>query len=56
MSDNKIEIPEPLIDALKAGLVVPFIGAGVSRAVEKKEKDLTKTFNPLFPSWKEFLN
>lgn len=56
MSNIIPEIPEPLIKALIDKTVVPFIGAGVSRAVEKKEKDLTKDFNPLFPNWKEFLD
>jgi tetratricopeptide (TPR) repeat protein len=55
MSDKDFQIPESLKDALKGGRVVPFLGAGVSRAVEKKDKDPNKPFNPLFPSWKEFL-
>ncbi len=55
MSDTDFKIHESLKQALKNKQVVPFIGAGVSRAIEKKDKDTTKPFNPLFPSWKEFL-
>jgi len=55
MSDAFTNIPESLKIALKAKRVVPFIGAGISRAIEKKDKDALKPFNPLFPSWKEFL-
>ncbi|HEX8195462.1 MAG TPA: SIR2 family protein [Pyrinomonadaceae bacterium] len=40
-----------LRDALKIKEVIPFVGAGVSRAVMKKDE---KT--PLFPSWWEFLS
>jgi hypothetical protein len=42
MADDKFGIPESLEKALTAKEVVPFVGAGVSRAVEKKEKDSTK--------------
>lgn len=55
MLDNDFNIPKSLKDALEAGQVIPFVGAGVSRAVEKKDKDASKPFNPLFPSWYEFL-
>lgn len=55
MSDNDIKIPKSLIDALGNKEVVLFIGAGVSRAVEKKDKAPNKSFNPLFPSWGEFV-
>ena len=56
MSDTDFNIPKSLAEALQKGKVVPFIGAGVSRSIEKKEKDSAKSFNPLFPSWWEFLN
>jgi hypothetical protein len=55
MTDDNSNIPESLQKALKAKEVVPFVGAGVSRAVEKKDKDPNKAFNPLFPSWKEYV-
>ncbi len=46
---NTSSIPQSLIDALKANEVVPFVGAGVSRAIEKEDGC------SLFPTWKEFL-
>ncbi|HEX8397531.1 MAG TPA: DUF2225 domain-containing protein [Pyrinomonadaceae bacterium] len=55
MSNNSSTIPKSLQDALKSRQVIPFAGAGVSRAVEKKDKDPDKTFDPLFPSWKELI-
>jgi tetratricopeptide (TPR) repeat protein len=55
MPDTEYKIIESLEKALKAGQVIPFVGAGVSRAVEKKDKDSTKSFDPLFPSWKEYV-
>lgn len=55
MAKDVSDIPDSLKDALKAGRVIPFVGAGVSRSIEKKDKDSAKPFNPLFPSWKEFL-
>jgi tetratricopeptide (TPR) repeat protein len=55
LSDDKIKIRDSLVEELKDFRVIPFVGAGVSRAVEKTDKDAAKTFNPLFPSWKEFL-
>lgn len=53
--DKDFKIIESLEKALKTGQVIPFVGAGISRAIEKKEKDPTKSFNPLFPSWKEYV-
>jgi len=55
MAKDVSDIPDSLKDALKRGRVIPFVGAGVSRSIEKKDKDSAKPFNPLFPSWKEFL-
>jgi tetratricopeptide (TPR) repeat protein len=55
MTDNEIKIPKSLIDALKRGQVVPFVGAGVSLVVRKKNKDGTKSEESLFPSWKEYV-
>ena len=46
---NTSNIPQSLIDALKANEVVPFVGAGVSRAIEREDG------SHLFPTWKEFL-
>jgi hypothetical protein len=43
-------IPEHLAENLAAGRVVPFVGAGVSRAVLE-----CTTRKPLFPSWPELL-
>jgi tetratricopeptide (TPR) repeat protein len=55
MSNNSSTIPKSLRDVLKIRQVIPFVGAGVSRAVEKKDKDPDKAFDPLFPSWKELI-
>jgi len=55
LSDKDFNIPASLIKALKAGEVVPFVGAGVPLAVKKKNEDGTKSKESLFPSWKEFL-
>jgi tetratricopeptide (TPR) repeat protein len=52
MSNNSSTIPKSLQDALKARQVIPFVGAGVSRAIRKKDDAET----PLFPSWWEFLS
>lgn len=42
--------PETLKDAIRKGLCVPFVGAGVSMAVEART-----TGKPLYPSWGELL-
>ncbi len=42
-------IPTTLKDRLKSGRVIPFVGAGVSRAV------LQRDGQPLFPTWKDLL-
>jgi len=42
------EFPKTLIDSLQNGQVIPFVGAGVSRAIQNKD-----TGKPLFPNWKE---
>jgi hypothetical protein len=44
------EFPKTLIDSLQNGQVIPFVGAGVSRAIQNKD-----TGKPLFPNWKELL-
>ncbi|HLM02827.1 MAG TPA: hypothetical protein VK400_17380, partial [Pyrinomonadaceae bacterium] len=54
MSDKNLQIPESLKDALQRGQVVPFLGAGVSLAVRKKNEDGKKSAESLFPSWKGF--
>lgn len=48
MSEKNSNIPKSLVDAIKAGEVVPFVGAGVSLSVRKGDESL-------FPSWKTFL-
>ncbi|MET0752420.1 MAG: SIR2 family protein, partial [Pyrinomonadaceae bacterium] len=55
MTDADSNIPKSLIDALKAGEVVPFVGAGVSIAVKKKNADGTESEESLFPSWKGYV-
>jgi tetratricopeptide (TPR) repeat protein len=50
----RTHIPKTLREALEQGNVVPFAGAGVSRAVRLKPARGT-TAAPAFPSWKELL-
>jgi hypothetical protein len=45
-----MDIPKTLEDRLRAGKVIPFVGAGVSMAVLNKESG-----ERLFPSWKTLL-
>lgn len=52
MADSDFIIPDSLKDALIAGDVIPFIGAGVSRAVENEDQDIVKVFKPLCLSLK----
>ncbi len=54
MSNETSNIPKSLVEALKAGTVIPFVGAGVSLSLKKNKPD-RKLQNNLFPSWKEFL-
>jgi tetratricopeptide (TPR) repeat protein len=42
-------IPSTLKDRLRRGLVIPFVGAGVSRAILRRDG------KPLFPTWKNLL-
>jgi tetratricopeptide (TPR) repeat protein len=53
--DTDFKIPKSLRDALIAGEVVPFVGAGVSMSVKKKNADGTESNESLFPSWKGFV-
>jgi tetratricopeptide (TPR) repeat protein len=53
--DNNFNIPKSLRDALVTGEVVPFVGAGVSMTVKKKNDDGTESGESLFPSWKGFV-
>src|SRR5262245_34098691 len=46
-----MEIPRTLAERLRTGKNVPFVGAGVSMAVQDKE-----THASLFPSWKQLLD
>ena len=55
MSDKNFQMPKSLIEALKARQVVPFVGAGVSMSVKKKNDDGTQSDESLFPSWKGFV-
>ena len=55
MSDTVSVIPKSLRDALIAGEVVPFVGAGVSMTVKKINDDGTQSNESLFPSWKGFV-
>ena len=48
-------IPKSLRVALEAGEVVPFVGAGVSMSVKKKNDDGSESNESLFPSWKGFV-
>lgn len=50
--EQDMHIPATLVDALRSRRVVPFVGAGVSRAVVRKGAG---TQGPLFPSWSELL-
>lgn len=56
MSTNSFTIPESLKNRLKNKQVIPFVGAGVSRAVQKKAKDVNKETNPDFCFCKQFAN
>jgi tetratricopeptide (TPR) repeat protein len=55
MSNKDFNIPKSLKDALKKGKVVPFVGAGVSMSVKKKNPDGTESEETLFPSWGNFI-
>ena len=55
MLDNDFNIPKSLKDALEAGQVIPFVGAGVSMSVKRKNDDGTESSESLFPSWKGFV-
>ncbi|HRH42773.1 MAG TPA: tetratricopeptide repeat protein, partial [Pyrinomonadaceae bacterium] len=55
MAEDTPKIHKSLQDALKAKQVVPFIGAGVSMSVKKKNEDGTISNESLFPSWKGFV-
>lgn len=45
-----MSIPQTLIDRLRAGKVIPFIGTGISMSARDKD-----TGEPLFSSWKKLL-
>lgn len=49
-----MRIPEALKTALKNGKVIPFVGSGISRAVQQKGIHDRAPVNPLFPSWREY--
>ncbi len=50
VSGGNVVVPPALAEALQRRLVIPFAGAGVSRAVRSRDTD-----KPLFPDWKELL-
>ena len=45
-----MDLPATLIQRLKSGMIVPFVGAGISRSVKAKNSGTS-----LFPSWFELL-
>src|SRR5690242_8098140 len=45
-----MDVPKTMEDRLRAGKIIPFVGAGVSMAVTNKESG-----ERLFPSWKTLL-
>lgn len=47
MAEDVSDIPDSLKDALVKGRVIPFVGAGVSRSIEKKDRDSAKSFRVL---------
>ncbi|WP_428261341.1 SIR2 family protein [Haliangium sp.] len=51
MAKSKVTIPTELQRALREGRIIPFVGAGVSRAVTRRDAP----DKPLFPSWYELL-
>jgi hypothetical protein len=51
MAKDLANIPESLKDALKNGRVIPFVGSGISRAVQRNDAHE----KPLFPSWWEYI-
>lgn len=53
--NTDFKIPESLKKALKTGKVVPFVGAGLSMSVKKKNADGTESDESLFPNWKGFI-
>lgn len=55
MADSDFKIPKSLRIALKEKRVVPFVGAGASIPVKKKNADGTKSDESLFLSWKDFI-
>jgi TolB-like protein/Tfp pilus assembly protein PilF len=55
MEKDLQKIPESLKVALKKGKVIPFVGSGISRAVERKKFDGVASINSLFPSWRDYI-
>ena len=55
MAEDVFKIPKSLRIALKEKRVVPFVGAGASIPVKKKNADGTMSDESLFPSWKDFV-
>lgn len=55
MAVSSFTIPKSLTDALHAGTVVPFIGAGASVSVKKANPDGSPSNEALFPDWKGFV-
>jgi tetratricopeptide (TPR) repeat protein len=56
MSPSTSKIPESLQKELKAGNVIPFVGAGISVSIKKFDENATSEAKSLFPSWTEFLS
>ncbi len=55
MTDISDNIPNSLKTALRDSKVIPFVGAGVSKAIKKINGDGTESDDSLFPTWKEFV-
>ena len=55
MTDKDFNIPDSLITALKNGRVIPFVGAGILRAVIRKVLVDGQENYLNFPSWKEYV-
>ncbi|HEX8398934.1 MAG TPA: SIR2 family protein, partial [Pyrinomonadaceae bacterium] len=51
MANGLPKIPESLETALKNGKVIPFVGSGISRMVQRNDS----TGKPLFPSWRGYI-
>jgi TolB-like protein/Tfp pilus assembly protein PilF len=51
MADDLPKLPELLKLALRTGKVIPFVGSGISRAVQRNDG----SGKPLFPNWRSYI-